>query len=127
MHDGSGPVSDRIELRGLRLSALVGALPEERDRLQPIEVDLDVEADLAPSGRSDLLADTIDYGAVCAAVEAVAGAGHVTLLEHLADRLAVAVLAVDGRVDAVTVAVRKLRPPVPLQLDTSGVRIRRSR
>jgi dihydroneopterin aldolase len=120
-------VSDRIELRGLRLSALVGALPEERDRLQPIEIDLDVEADLAPSGRSDLLADTIDYGAVCAAVEAVAGAGHVTLLEHLADRLAVAVLAVDGRVDAVTVAVRKLRPPVPLQLDTSGVRIRRSR
>jgi dihydroneopterin aldolase len=120
-------VTDCIELRGLRLPALVGALPEERDRAQPIEVDLDVEADLAPSGQSDLLADTIDYGALCAVVEAVVGEGHVTLLERLAEQLANGVLAADPRVGAVTVAVRKLRPPVPQLLDTSGVRIRRSR
>jgi dihydroneopterin aldolase len=120
-------VTDQIELRGLRFAALVGALPEELERAQPIEVDLDVEADLAPSGRSDRLADTIDYGAVCAAVEAVVAGGHVTLLERLAEQLAGAVLAADPRVGAVTVAVRKLRPPVPQLLDTSGVRIRRSR
>ncbi|MGD9798505.1 MAG: dihydroneopterin aldolase [Acidimicrobiia bacterium] len=120
-------MNDRIELRGLRFAALVGALPEERDRHQPIEVDVDVEADLAVAGGSDLLADTIDYGALCAAVEAEVGAGHVALLERLAERLAGAVLAADGRVAAVTVAVRKLRPPVPQHLDTSGVRIRRAR
>lgn len=120
-------MSDRIELRGLRFPALVGALPEEHDRAQPIEVDLDVDADLAAAGASDLLGDTIDYGAICAAVEAEAVAGHVALLERLAERLAAAVLATDPRVEAVTVAVRKLRPPVPQLLDTSGVRIRRSR
>jgi dihydroneopterin aldolase len=120
-------VTDRIELRGLRLAALVGALPEEHDRPQPVEVDLDVEADLAPAGRSDDLGDTIDYGALCAVVEAEAAAGHVLLLERLAERLAAAVLRADPRVAAVTVAVRKLRPPVPQLLDTSGVRIRRSR
>ena len=38
-----------------------------------------------------------------------------------------AVLAADPRIDAVTVAVRKLRPPVPQQLGTSGVRITRAR
>jgi dihydroneopterin aldolase len=48
-----------------------------------------------------------------------------TLLERLATRIAEVVLAVDG-VDEVTVAVRKLRPPVPQQLDTSGVRITRA-
>ena len=49
------------------------------------------------------------------------------LLEALAERLAADVLAADGRIDAVTVSVRKLRPPVAQQLATSGVRIRRAR
>ena len=45
-------------------------LPEEHQRAQPFEVDLDLELDLRPAGRSDRLADTVDYGAV---TEAVAG------------------------------------------------------
>ena len=62
---------DRIELRGLRLSAICGVLPEERDRPQPLELDLDLWADLSAAGRSDDLADTVDYGAVCDTVEQV--------------------------------------------------------
>jgi dihydroneopterin aldolase len=119
-------VGDRIELRGLRLSGICGALPEERARPQPLEIDLDVAADLRPAGRSDDLAETVDYGAVLDAVEAVVAAGRPMLLEHLAERVAEAVLAL-GRVEAVTVALRKLRPPVPQPLATSGVRITRSR
>jgi dihydroneopterin aldolase len=118
-------VPDLIELRGLRLSGICGALPEERDRAQPLEVDLDIEADLRPAGRSDALAETVDYGAVVAAVDAVVTNGSPRLLEHLAEGIATAVLALD-RVAAVTVAVRKLRPPVPQQLATSGVRITRA-
>jgi dihydroneopterin aldolase len=120
-------VSDRIELRGLRLAALVGVLPEEATRTQPIEVDLDVVADLSVAGASDLLDDTVDYGRLCALVEEVATAGHVRLLEHLAERVARAALDLDRRIASVEVAVRKLRPPVPQQLSTSGVRIVRSR
>lgn len=119
-------MADLIELRGLQLVGICGALPEERVRAQPLEVDLDVEADLAPSGASDDLADTIDYGALCDAVAAVVDGGEPQLLEHLAQQIAEAVLAVDGRATAVTVAVRKLRPPVPHALATSGVRIRRT-
>ena len=62
---------DRIELRGLRVLGAHGALPEERQRAQPFEVDLDLELDLRPAGRSDRLADTVDYGAVTEAVAAV--------------------------------------------------------
>lgn len=118
---------DRIELRGLRVVAICGALPEERERPQPLEFDLDVDTDLAPSGRSDVLADTIDYGALCDTVASVAAAGTPQLLEHLAATVADAVLAADDRIDAVTVAVRKLRPPVPHDLASSGVRITRDR
>ena len=52
--------------------------------------------------------------------------GTPQLLEYLAAEIAVAVLTVDDRATAVTVAVRKLRPPVPHALATSGVRIRRT-
>lgn len=122
-----GPVHDRIELRGLRLVGLVGVLDHERATGQPLEVDLDLSVDLTAAGRSDDLADTVDYGAVCTAVAAAVTAGHVALLEHLATRVADAVLARDDRVVAVEVAVRKLRPPVPLDLASSGVRIVRGR
>jgi dihydroneopterin aldolase len=117
---------DRIELRGLRVLGVHGVLAEEQSRAQPFEIDLDVEADLAEAGRSDDLDDTIDYGAVVASVERVVQSEHHQLLERLAQRIADEVLA-DERVTAVTVAIRKLRPPVPQDLATSGVRIIRTR
>ncbi len=104
-----------------------GALPEEAERDQPLEVELDVELDLSLAGASDDLADTVDYGALCATVAEVVGAGHVALLEHLAARLADAVLAADPRIVATTVWLRKLRPPVALDVATTGVRLTRSR
>jgi FolB domain-containing protein len=118
---------DRIELRGLRASGICGALPEERERAQPLELDLDVVADLAPAGRSDALEDTIDYGALCRIVETVVTEERFTLLERLAARVAEMVLQHDSRVLSVAVNVRKLRPPVPQQLATSGVHIERAR
>jgi len=121
------PPADRIELRGLRLAAIVGVLPHERTTAQPLEIDLDVVTDLAPAGSSDELEDTIDYGALCDAVEAAVAAARPRLLEALAERVAATVLAQDDRIAEVVVALRKLRPPVPQQLDTSGVRITRRR
>jgi dihydroneopterin aldolase len=120
-------IGDRIELRGLHVLGRCGVLPEEVERPQPLEVDVDLAVDMAAAGASDDLADTVDYGAVCAAVEATVTAGHVQLLEHLGTRLAEVVLGLDERIAAVEVAVRKLRPPVPQQLATSGVRVRRAR
>lgn len=118
--------ADRIELRGLRAVGRCGVLPEEQLRPQPLEVDLDIEVDLAAAGASDDLDDTVDYGALCDLVVGELTGRHVALLEHLAQLIADRVLA-DERVVAVTVALRKLRPPVPHQLDSSGVRIRRTR
>jgi dihydroneopterin aldolase len=119
-------VSDAIELHGLRLVASVGALPEEHERRQPIEIDLDLVVDLSTAGHSDALADTVDYGLVCERVEQlVVGGSHTVLLEALAEKIAERVLKLDARITGVSVAVRKLRPPVPQDLATSGVRITR--
>ena len=47
------------------------------------------------------------------------------LLEALAEHVAATLMQQDARIAAVTVALRKLRPPVAQQLSTSGVRITR--
>lgn len=120
-------MSDRIELRGLRALGIHGVLEEERARAQPFEIDLDVELDLDVAGRSDRLSDTADYGAVAVAAVRVVETQRCALLEALAERIAEAVLDVEPRVDAVTVAVRKLRPPVSIEMGTAGVRITRTR
>ncbi|MGI8810312.1 MAG: dihydroneopterin aldolase [Acidimicrobiales bacterium] len=112
-------------MAGLRLLGIHGALPEEADRAQPFEVDLDLTADLSVAGRSDILADTVDYGAVVAAVERVVTGERHRLLERLATRIADDVLALDLRITSVTVTVRKLRPPVPVDLASAGVTITR--
>ena len=121
-----GTPRDSIELRGLRVLGRHGCLPEEQGRDQPFEVDLDVVLDLSAAGRTDDLADTLDYGAVVAAVVGVVAGPPSALLERVAEQIAEAVLA-DARVAAVTVAVRKLRPPVPADLATAGVRLTRAR
>jgi dihydroneopterin aldolase len=117
---------DRIELRGLRLTARVGVLDFEQTQDQPVEVDVDLFVDLDAAGHSDDLTDTVDYGAVCAAVEGAARE-PVALLERLATSMVESVLTVDPRIQAVDLAVRKLRPPVPQHLATSGVRVVRRR
>jgi dihydroneopterin aldolase len=109
----------------LRVLGAHGALPEEKDRAQPFELDVDLTADLALAGRTDALVDTVDYGVVLAAVERVVAEERHRLLERLATRIADDVLALDPRITEVTVSVRKLRPPVPVDLGSAGVTIRR--
>jgi 7,8-dihydroneopterin aldolase/epimerase/oxygenase len=117
---------DRIELRGLVASGFCGVMPEEQARRQPLEVDVDIVLDLTDAVTSDDLAATVDYGSVCGSVEAVVTSERFALLERLAGRIAEVLLA-DDRIAAVTVSVRKLRPPVAQQLATAGVTITRAR
>lgn len=117
---------DRIQLRGLRVVGTHGVLPEEKARSQPFEVDLDLSVDLTPAAGSDRLADTVDYGAVASTAAAVvSGPTSFELLEAMAAAIAEATLTVDLRITAVTVHLRKLRPPLPEDIDTVGVRISR--
>lgn len=123
-----GDQGDRIELRGLRVVGTHGVLPEEQSRPQPFELDLDVETDLAPAGRTDLLADTVDYAGIAeAAARIVSGTPSFQLLEALARAIAEAALGSDPRIDAVTVHLRKLQPPLPVDIATVGIRITRRR
>ena len=120
-------MSDRIEVRDLRVTGVHGVLPEERTRAQPFSVDLVAWVDLEAAQQSDELSDTVDYGALAQAADDVVAGRSYQLLEALAGRLASALLIVDPRIEAVEVTVRKLHPPLPLDVGSTGVRVRRSR
>ncbi len=118
--------SDCIQLRGLRVVCVVGVLPEERERAQPLELDIDIYADLSAAGNSDDLQDTVDYGSVAQTIEEICLGAKVQLLERLAQLVADRLLELDG-VSTVEVTVKKIRPPVPSDLNFSAVRVTRHR
>jgi len=95
--------------------------------------------DLRAAGLSDDLKDTLDYAAAYAAVRGVVeggrgrpragggGGGPCALVERVAQRCADALLAMDTRVRAVRVVVRKPHVAVEGVLESLGVEILRRR
>ena len=116
------PSTGRIEIRDLRAFGLHGVLPHERERAQPFSVDLDVHVDVSPAAASDALADTVDYGALVQQVAQVVSGTSFALLEALAAAICRRVLD-DPRVARVEVVVRKMRPPVDVDVGSIGVRV----
>lgn len=117
---------DRIFVNGLRDMALIGVLPDERLARQQVQVDLEIEADLAVAASTDDLDTTVNYGEVADAVRALVTGTKDLLLERLAGRIARCVLGFDG-VEAVTVRVTKMHPPIDGDIDTTAVQLRRRR
>ncbi len=120
------PVRDRIEVRGMRVFGTHGVHEAEKSSPQPFEIDLDLFVDTSTSSSSDDLSDTADYAAAADAVQEVITGPPRNLLEALAAAIVDRILR-DQHVLAVTVGLRKLRPPVPHDLDSAGVRVSRSR
>lgn len=120
-------MTDAIEVRDLRVLGVHGVLEEERSRPQPFGLDLDLTLDMAPAGRSDQLAHTVDYGALVEVAAGVVETRSFALLEALAEAVAAELLALDGRITTVAVTVRKLRPPLPRVVGSVGVRLERVR
>jgi dihydroneopterin aldolase len=119
-------VSDRIELRGLKVRGNHGVFEHEKRDGQDFYVDVTVWMDLAPAAASDDLADTLHYGELAqTAADIVAGPPR-DLIETVAGEIADAVLA-DDRVSAVEVTVHKPSAPIPLTFADVAVVARRSR
>jgi dihydroneopterin aldolase len=79
---------DRIHLRDLRVRAIVGIHPWEREKPQELILNLTLYRDLDAAADSDAIGDTVHYGALAKAVAAHAqSAGH-RLIETLARELA---------------------------------------
>jgi len=119
-------VSDRVELRGLRVRGHHGVLAHERRDGQDFVVDVVVWLDLAPAAASDALADTLDYGGLAQRVAAIVAGEPCDLVETVAGRVADDVLT-DARVHAVQVTLHKPQAPIPLEFADVAVVVHRAR
>jgi len=115
-------VNDVIELHGLRCSAVVGVLAEERERAQPLVFDLELARPFEEAAINDDIGETTNYADVLALTVRTATEGRYLLLETLAYRVAYEVLALDDEIVSVTVSVHKVRPPVVEDVTSVGVR-----
>jgi dihydroneopterin aldolase len=120
-----------VFVRDLVLPARIGVhAHEERDRQRiRINLDLGVRDDgAAPLSRAavgrDELSRVVDYEAIANRVRAIVAAGHVRLVETLAERIAEACLE-DARVELARIRVEKL--DVFADAASAGVEIERRR
>lgn len=109
---------DAIHIAQLELSAHIGVPDEERAAPQRLTANLTIEPARDFSALGDDLANTVDYFAVCRAVQELAVERPRRLIETLAEEIAEVVLA-HFAVTAVEVELRKYILP-----DTAFVAVR---
>ena len=87
---------DKIHIRDLRVSCIVGTLPAERVRRRRVVLNLVLACDLARAGQTDDLQHTVDYGAVCRRVTERVRHSKYLLIERLAREVADTCLTFPG-------------------------------
>lgn len=123
MTRSAGPGTRQVFLRDMMLMAAIGVHAHEHGGAQRVRVNVDLAVEEGPEG-GDRLERVVDYEQVAKAVRRIVAAGHIKLVETLAERIADSCL-VDPRVLRVRVRVEKL--DVFGDVGSAGVEIERHR
>ena len=97
---------DRIHIRDLLLRSVIGLEEWERREKQDVNINITLYADLRRAGKTDAIADTVDYKAIKKKIIARVEQSSFYLVEKLAQSLADVCLE-DRRVRRVRVCVAK--------------------
>ena len=115
-----------IVLKGIELLTHCGVTAQEREKPQPILVDISFRCPNRKAFLSDQIQDTVDYGAVITKVQEVGQHQHFFLLEALAEQLSQALFK-EFPLTHLKLWVRKIQPPVSNLQGSVGIHINRSR
>lgn len=105
--DEQDTARDRIFVRDLVLAIHIGVYPEEQGVTQQVGFTVEAEVATAAAARHDEIAEVPSYDDIIKGIRAITGAGHINLVETLAERIAAHCLA-DRRIVQVRVRVEKL-------------------
>jgi len=78
---------DKIFLNDLHIDTLIGIYDWERETLQTLSFDLEIDWDIRAAAKSDNIADTLDYGAIANTIVSFVTASRYQLIETLAEDL----------------------------------------
>jgi dihydroneopterin aldolase len=84
---------DRVFIEDLRVQTVIGIFDWEREIKQTVSLDLEMAFDITAAGRSDDIADTLDYKAVSKRLIQFVEKSEYQLVEALAEQCARIVLA----------------------------------
>ena len=94
-----------LELNGIEVECVIGELPDERERLQKLLVDVTLEID-GKAADTDELADTVDYAELAGKIREALVAAKCRMIERAA-KLAALVCVDDPKVRSARVRVVK--------------------
>ena len=115
---------DTIFISELKVKTKLGVPAWERMLAQTIVLDIEIGYDLSKAGKSDAIADTIDYGAIVARIHATLKEHSFQLVEALAEHICQLILK-EFKAESVKVKVEK--PAILPGLKALGVVIERER
>jgi len=113
---------DRVFVRDLRLQAVIGVKPDERQQPQDVIINLILYVDTRSAGQSDDLRDTVSYAGVAKRVTQHVESSDYHLVEALAGSIARIILT-EFPVERVRVSVEK--PDAVHSARSVGVEIER--
>ena len=119
-------MTDRIELRGLRVRGHHGVFEHEKRDGQDFVVDIVLWIDLHEAAATDDLTKTVHYGELAELAAGIIAGPPRDLIETVSAEIADAVMR-DERVHAVEVTLHKPHAPIPLDFADVAVVARRSR
>jgi 7,8-dihydroneopterin aldolase/epimerase/oxygenase len=112
-----------VFIRNLELLAQIGVHGDEKGKLQPVRINVDLAVD-DNAILEDKLEQVVDYGAITRKIRGLVGKGHINLAETMAERIADLCFE-DERVKSARVRVEKLHA-LP-GAESAGVEIERLR
>lgn len=113
---------DKIFISELKVQTKLGVPEWERMVAQTIILDIEIGYDLTPAGKSDAIADTLDYGAVVKCIRDTLNEHSFQLVEALAEHVCQLILKEFG---ALSVKVKVAKPGILAGLKALGVEIER--
>ena len=116
---------DKIILKGIRFHGHHGVPEAERHVGGHYEIDVTLGCALANPGRTDALADTVDYAEVVTHIIEIGTQQSFQLIEALAEKIATVILE-QFAVNEVHLIVKKLHPPIEQPIDYFAVEIFRN-
>ncbi len=96
-----------VFVRDLELNVEIGVHRHERRRSQAVRINIDLTVAEGPTPIDDRLENVVDYETIVQGVKTIVAAGHINLVETLAERVAGLCLS-DARVEAARVRIEKL-------------------
>ena len=119
-------MADKIVIERLEFQARCGITPEERQRPQPMAIDLELDCETASAAASGHLSDTVDYAQVAERIVELGGKEVCALLETLGEKI-LSLLFTEFPVSRARLWLRKLAPPMAQRAGSVGVRLDRPR